>query len=314
MISVIIPVYNLERDITFCLNSLIHQTYQDLDILLLDDGSTDQSLSILKQWQQTDPRIRVFHHENQGVSATRNLGLDHIRGEYVFFLDGDDWLEPDCLETLMAQMIAERDFVACDFVVEEEPGCEHEPFLHQTKTGLQTTSDLMHDYYHDYLYTLTIWGKLYQRRLWEDVRFQPLRYSEDTLAMLEVLQQSHQAYLCTYPGYHYRQRAAGASHAISQAYYQETLYTVKMSYQTAVGHYPEHASIAAEKYINLAYALLKCYEATKQKHQAFQLIKEMQEVYRTKVISSPSRAQRLLALPASIVYGLLHIKRRLQHG
>lgn len=114
-ISIIIPVYNASRYLRECMDSVLAQTFGDFEVLLVDDGSTDGSGEACDGYARQDGRIRVFHKENGGVSSARNLGLDHARGEWICFADADDWLEPDCLETLMAHASPKVDLVVADF-------------------------------------------------------------------------------------------------------------------------------------------------------------------------------------------------------
>lgn len=100
LISVIIPVYNTEKYISRCLDSIISQTYSYLDIILIDDGSSDNSYFICKMYAQRDPRIRLIHKKNSGVSATRNIGLDISKGDYIIFVDSDDFIGPEHISSL----------------------------------------------------------------------------------------------------------------------------------------------------------------------------------------------------------------------
>ena len=100
LISIIVPVYNVEKYIAKCLDSLVNQTYLNIEILLIDDGSTDKSLSICKKYAAVDSRIKLFSKENGGVSSARNLGLLHVQGEYVVFVDSDDFVSPKYCEHL----------------------------------------------------------------------------------------------------------------------------------------------------------------------------------------------------------------------
>ena len=93
IISVIIPVYNVENYIEKCLNSIVNQTYNNLEIIIIDDGSTDNSIAIAEKIAENDKRIRIISQVNQGVSSARNLGLDNASGEYILFIDSDDWLD-----------------------------------------------------------------------------------------------------------------------------------------------------------------------------------------------------------------------------
>lgn len=102
MVSVIVPVYNVENVLHYCIDSILNQSYTDFELLLIDDGSTDRSGDICEKYAVKDTRIRVVHKENGGVSSARNFGIDNANGEYICFVDSDDYLEPDYLEILLA--------------------------------------------------------------------------------------------------------------------------------------------------------------------------------------------------------------------
>ena len=108
MISIIVPVYNTEAYLPQCIESLICQTYKDIEIILVDDGSTDDSLRICDGYQKKDVRIKVLHQKNAGVVNARKAGLYMAAGEYIAFVDGDDWVEPDMYEC-MYQKLFEQD-------------------------------------------------------------------------------------------------------------------------------------------------------------------------------------------------------------
>lgn len=97
-VSIIVPVYKVEKYLHRCVDSLLAQAFQDFEVLLVDDGSPDRSGEICDEYAKKDSRVRVFHKENGGVSSARNIGLDNMRGEYVTFIDADDWIDIDCLE------------------------------------------------------------------------------------------------------------------------------------------------------------------------------------------------------------------------
>ena len=102
LVSVIVPVYHTSEYLPQCLESLLNQTLEDLEILCVDDGSSDDSAEIAEEFSRRDSRVRLLRQEHQGVSAARNLGLRHARGTYIAFVDGDDWVEPDMLRTMIA--------------------------------------------------------------------------------------------------------------------------------------------------------------------------------------------------------------------
>ena len=105
LISVIVPVYKAEPYLDKCVNSIRNQTYKNLEIILVNDGSPDRCGEMCDAYAKADSRIRVFHKENGGQSSARNLGLDHMTGEYVGFVDSDDWIEPDMYQRLYDRMV-----------------------------------------------------------------------------------------------------------------------------------------------------------------------------------------------------------------
>lgn len=102
--SIIVPIYKAEKYLNQCVESILTQSFSDFELLLVDDGSPDRSGEICEEYQKRDARVKVYHKENGGVSAARNFGLDMAQGEYVMFVDSDDWLEADCLNTCASLM------------------------------------------------------------------------------------------------------------------------------------------------------------------------------------------------------------------
>ncbi|CBK75176.1 Glycosyltransferase [Butyrivibrio fibrisolvens 16/4] len=185
-ISVIVPVYNVENQLERCLQSLISQTYTQLEIILVDDGSADNSGDICEKHAAKDSRIRVIHQENQGLSGARNSGLDVATGEYIFFLDSDDYLDVTTLEKMMAQANrCNADIVACGFAHVYDNGTER-PFTssapaqysgREAVLQMMTTNNICS----------TAWNKLYKADLWKDIRFPVGRLHEDEATTYKLL-------------------------------------------------------------------------------------------------------------------------------
>ena len=140
LISVIIPVYNAEKYLSKSVNSVLSQTYQRFEILLIDDGSTDQSPQMCDEYAAQYKNIHAFHKQNGGASTARNAGLENAKGEYIFFLDSDDWLEPNALETMIATAKRENaDLVFCEAqAIDDEGKTElngHYTYKEQYQTG-----------------------------------------------------------------------------------------------------------------------------------------------------------------------------------
>ena len=116
LISVIIPVYNAEKYIRKCVQSCLNQTYANIEIIVIDDGSSDQSADICDRFVEKDERVHVFHKENGGVSSARNIGLSVARGKFIIFVDADDWIEPDMVYALWKKQEEHKcDLVVCNY-------------------------------------------------------------------------------------------------------------------------------------------------------------------------------------------------------
>ncbi|MBB5333544.1 glycosyltransferase family 2 protein [Chryseobacterium koreense] len=196
--SVIVPVYNVEQYLQQCIDSIVNQTFSDLEILLVDDGSTDGSLSICEGYAARDSRIRVIHQQNGGVSSARNTGIKQATGDYITFVDADDWLDKDMyLQMQKAVNIHPGvEVVMCDFI-NVQNNIEVKVSSHLPE-GLYFKNDIIQDIYPTLLVTedfgrlpiVSACTCLFNRTflLNERIRFDvSLRYSEDYLFMAEVM-------------------------------------------------------------------------------------------------------------------------------
>lgn len=121
LISIIVPVFNAEKYLNKCIQSILGQTYSNIELLLIDDGSTDSSGAICDKYVSQDSRVKVFHNPNEGVSAARNCGLDKAKGEWIAFVDADDWIDADMYEQMYnAAVQNQTDLVSCDLLMEHK--------------------------------------------------------------------------------------------------------------------------------------------------------------------------------------------------
>lgn len=313
MISIIVPVYNIEKYIENCIQSVLAQSYTDFELLLVNDGSGDSSPDLCRKWEAKDARVRLLSKENGGVSSARNFGLDHARGDYLFFLDGDDTLHPDCLKELMDKMTSGIDVVFCDYKEVDDEGFISELVLqHKHFEGRISANEAMEDLLKAQIYPRVVWGKLYRKNLWVDLRFNHMAYSEDTFAIFELLQKNCTLYSIDEPLYNYLQRGTSASRQKKISEYENHTETLLYLYEHALCHHPEVRSYPAEEYIGVAYGLLKKYIQNRQKKEAFTLVEHMQYVYKTSNLESREFSRTSLKLPKGLFYLLVSLKERIQ--
>jgi len=208
LISVIIPVYNVEPYLKKCLDSVVTQTYKEIEIILVDDGSTDGSGPICDEYATQDKRIRVIHKRNGGLSDARNVGLDRCSGRYVTFIDSDDYVASDYVERLYRILVEyNADIAVCDYF---EFYGDEEPIESPQKVEKIIVFDklqALEQLYGKYSTQMTVaWSKLYKTELFKDLRFPVGKVHEDMFMAHRVLYKSHIVVFTTKQSYFYRRR------------------------------------------------------------------------------------------------------------
>jgi len=220
MITIIVPVYNVECYLAACLDSLLGQTYSDIEVICINDGSQDRSGSILSDYSQKDSRIKVITQKNRGISSARNRGIEEAQGEWIMFVDSDDWLEVTTCEQALAQSIVfDVDVVLWAYIREFNEGKSSPRLLMDRnilfeENNIQSLHRLIVGPVGNQLYdpTLlhswgTVWGKLYSRNIISGIRFVDTKIvgsAEDVLFNIEVFTHVKKAFYINEAMYHYR--------------------------------------------------------------------------------------------------------------
>ena len=221
-VSIIIPVYNMEKYLDQCLNSVINQTLYDVEIILLNDGSTDSSYDICKSYSHIDNRIKLYSHENKGLGETRNSGIDVATGDYLFFVDSDDYLSADYVESLYKKALeADADIVQGESrMFFEDSG---EIILEADLSGIKTfvvdpatSTEFMKDLFFRHIYKHYAWNKIYRTSFVKknNIRFGDNKriFAEDTWFQLQTFHYRPVIAFCSGACYYYRQRSTSIMH------------------------------------------------------------------------------------------------------
>ena len=200
-ISVIVPVYKAEAYLHRCVDSLLAQTFQDFEILLIDDGSPDCSGKICDEYARKDKRVRVFHKENGGVSSARQCGMDNAQGEYTIHADPDDWVEPNMLEELYKKAKEEdADIVCCNYWEDSSKGSIEYKYDYREETWLQIKNSIPE------VLNSSLWNKLIRKNLYDkyNIRlFKGVNMQEDLGVTLRLRMLSRKTVIISKALYHY---------------------------------------------------------------------------------------------------------------
>ncbi|KAB7789546.1 glycosyltransferase [Bifidobacterium leontopitheci] len=201
LVSIIIPIYKVEGMLDRCVQSVVSQTYNNLEIILVDDGSPDRCPQMCDEWSKNDSRIRVVHRINGGLSAARNTGILHCSGSWIAFIDSDDWIEPDYIVTLLTLVINnDADLGICSFYDYRTPAHMVKALPSEVVSGKELFSQAVEN--DDWHYQVA-WNKLYARHLCPSDLFAEGKLHEDVFAFHKVMFNANRVAVTNKALYHY---------------------------------------------------------------------------------------------------------------
>ncbi len=233
-VSVIVPVFNVEKYLRQCLDSILQQTYQNLEIIIINDGSTDGSDAICREYAGKDSRISYFAKENTGISDTRNVGIRQATGEYVTFVDSDDWVEHTYVEELHDKLKAyDADIAITNYYLFNEADSlfyfyiTDEDYYEQVYSPAQLIEGLYETKFNKSFALISAWGKLYKRTLFEDLLFPKGQIGEDGFFNLKAYLMSERVIYLNKGLYAYRERPGSLSRTWTEDWMSALVYAME---------------------------------------------------------------------------------------
>jgi len=255
LISVIIPIYKVEAYLDACVSSVVKQSHKNIEIILVNDGSPDNCPAMCDAWTEKDPRIKVIHKENGGLSDARNAGLDIAAGEYISFVDSDDWILPTMFENMLQIMQKENaDIVACNIRSCYE---DHEDVWGCKEYFSGNSEQILDMLFSDTTYPVSAWNKLYKRECWGNLRFPVGKICEDAFTTYQLVHnagrivQIPEAYYC----YRIRPQSIMTSAFSNKRMDEEEAW--RANYQFVKTHYPALYKKAFRFYLQKVHVLIK---------------------------------------------------------
>lgn len=242
MVSIIVPVYNVEKYLNQCIDSLINQTYKELQIILIDDGSSDESGKICDEYAKKDKRIEVIHKENGGLSSARNMGLKKVRGEYVAFIDSDDYVLDHFVETLVRNIEKNQaDISMCGSVCMDESGkyLFADRYLEKCYIGKEIVDAFILPL------KTAVWNKLFRTLYIGSNRFPEGRiHGEDLVFITSIIKRETILASSNYIGYYYIKHPNSITTGKFSNHSFDEVYCKDKSYENLIRTFPEYKEIA----------------------------------------------------------------------
>lgn len=289
-ISIIVPVYKAEKYLDYCIESICKQTFKDIEVILVDDGSPDQSGSLCDKWAETDNRIKVIHQKNSGAGAARNSGLRVAVGKYISFVDSDDWIDMDMYQILydaitrysadMAvvkpRVIKERNILRKNIKSREYPlGVRNKEEMLETFFRIHGESNSGN---------IAVWGRLIKRKVLNGFSFVEGTISEDVSAVFYFITHSEKIVLIDQPLYNYFVNPAGVTRSqvtIKDFEYIEAYHRI---FQYIQRYYPRYSYYAELNYLRAHFTILvkmKVYHYDKKNNELVKKYFELKKVIRS---------------------------------
>lgn len=252
LISIVIPVYNVEKYLKQCLDSIINQTYTNLEIILVDDGNTDNSGTICDYYSKIDKRIRVIHKKNEGQSIARNIGIKVSNGKYIGFLDSDDWVEQDMYRFLIENIEKyNADIISCNLVFEYKdrtivPRKENNTIIFFDENNKK---DLIKNFLLHKIYDGAVWNKLYKKELFDNIIFPINQYYEDNFIVFDLLNAANKIIITNKLFYHYRQNDNSTTKRFSPKKYIDEMKAIKHNIEIIQKNYLNFVKLAKQEKI-----------------------------------------------------------------
>lgn len=255
-VSIIIPVYNVDKYLQKCVESVVKQTYNNIEIILVDDGSTDQSGFICDKWEEKDCRIKVIHKVNGGLSSARNEGNKHASGNYILYLDSDDYLSTDCVEKLvqMCKITGAQIAIIQMMYISEETNEEVAQQNNESMNVLSVEEAIKASLYQK-MYSCCAPAKLYKKEIVNEIDFPVGRVSEDLATCHLFLDKAEKVAYTTAIGYYYRQHENSIMHEFNYKRMDAIEWTRKIE-EFCSEKYPNIKKAALCRTFNVAIHLL----------------------------------------------------------
>lgn len=280
-ISIILPIYNVERYLPKCLGSIAQQSFGDFEVIVVDDSSTDQSRAIVEDFAQNDDRFCVIHNNNKGLAHARNLGLEVAHGRYIAFVDGDDWIHPQMLEYLLSTLvktgsdIAMSDFIKTDNSNFQLPDYDNHLQPH-VFDGYRAVKSLIEN--KKTCYTV-VWNKIYDRTIIGNTRFLDV-VSEDTSFNMELFIKAKTVSYLPLPLVYYRQHSYSITHQATAAYHIDRVASAFLSYDKVLrNNSPQLEKIFLWRWLKYALNRLNSARNTDYELYARQIVSSIMDEY-----------------------------------
>lgn len=275
LISIIIPVFNSEKTLSRCLDSVLKQTYKNIEIILINDGSTDNSLKICKEYEKKDRRIKVIDKNNEGIATSRNIGIKSSKGKYIGFIDSDDFIESNMYEVLYKNLIKyNADIAICQYTKEKN---KIEVKNNKSKAIIMDNQEALIKLLDDKEINSFVWNKLISKDLLLNITFPDGKVFEDLATMHKIIASAKKVVYDSYIGYHYIVNELSITKSISEKMLLDYIDAIHMLVSGIELELKDSKELISQTYAKYIVNVLSA--CTKEKLENFYNSKKIKQIY-----------------------------------
>ncbi len=281
-ISIIVPVYNVEKYLERCIESILEQTFKNFELVLINDGSTDNSGKICDEYANRDNRIRVIHKKNEGVSVARNIGIETAKGKYIMFVDSDDWLDIDMVEYLYNMINQSNyDISVCRYSLYKNGKVSNRIEKEEHIEIYNNNDDIMREFVSKNKFLFSPVNKLYKKSLFieNDIRFSNyIKYSEDALLNYHIFSNINKLIYSNMSKYNYNMHSNSTVTNINEKRL-DILKAMEEIYEIIKSKYPQYLDIIANNYIGASISIIIDITMENKVKQKYFILKEVKRLF-----------------------------------
>ena len=244
LISIVVPIYKVEKYLKKCIDSIVNQTYKNIEIILVDDGSPDNCGNIIEEYRKADERVKTIHQKNGGLSDARNNGIKIASGKYILYIDSDDWIEKNMVEVLYKNIVDnDADISICEFIEEDDNETELSNKNYNGQIVVFNKIEAIQDLIEQRFITNHAWNKLYKKELFDNIEYPKGQLMEDISTTYKLFENSKKIVYQNIALYHYIQRGSSILGNITQKRIEDQEDAIFKRNNYLIKKYPECANI-----------------------------------------------------------------------
>ena len=316
MITIVLPVYNVEKYIRRCIDSILNQTFNNYELIIIDDGSTDNSGYICNQYKKLDNRIKIVHQDNKGLSNARNKGIELSNSKYITFIDSDDYIDNKYLEVLYSIMINNNaDIVICNHIKIKENENNNATIIDNYNEEIITKEETYRRMNLGINIGMAVWSKLYKTDIFKNNKFLNNKLYEDIFIINDIIESTNKIVVTNYNGYYYLLRNNSITNSPMDYKHLDLINATKKYKDYMIKYYSNISESSIRRYVLANYLIYRKAIQNKLYKKEYkeirkEILKYKKNILKSNLYSTKIKLQTIILLFGNNIYKLFYLNKK----